>query len=104
LDRRRLVLAPARLPAHAQARRESQHFRDRGQRARKALAPFSAELSSFRLYLDHGTENRLALPWAVGSFNGERDNKTFVRFYVFLEAPAANVLLHLLPQAGASSD
>ena len=27
---------------------------------RKALAPFSAELSSFRLYLDHGAENRLA--------------------------------------------
>jgi hypothetical protein len=69
---------------------------------RKALAPFSAELSSFRLYLDHGAENRLALPWAVGSFNVECDNKTFVRFYDFLETPAANVLLHLLPQAGAS--
>ena len=61
---------------------------------RKALAPFSAELSSFRLYLDHGAENRLALPWAVGSFNVECDNKTFVRFYEFSgdsrrECPAA---------------
>jgi hypothetical protein len=71
---------------------------------RKALAPFSAELSSFRLYLDHGAENRLPLPWAVGVFNVERDNKTFVRFYDFLETPAAHVLLHLLPQAGANSD
>jgi hypothetical protein len=71
---------------------------------RKALAPFSAELSSFRLYLDHGAENRLPLPWAVGAFHVERENKTFVRFDDFLETPAANVLLHLLPQAGAGSD
>jgi hypothetical protein len=71
---------------------------------RAALAPFAAELSSFRLYLDHGTENRLPLPWAVGAFNVERDNKTFVRFYDFLETPAANVLLNFLPHAGASSD
>lgn len=71
---------------------------------RAALAPFSSELSSFRLYLDHGAENRLPLSWAVGSFNVERDNKTFARFYEFLETPAAHVLLNLLPHAGASSD
>jgi hypothetical protein len=71
---------------------------------RKALAPFSAELSSFKLYLDHGAENRLPLSWAVGMFNVERDNKTFVRFYDFLDTPAAHTLLNLLPQAGASSD
>lgn len=71
---------------------------------RKALAPFSAELSGFRLYLDHGAENRLPLSWAVGAFNVEPDNKTFARFYDFLETPAAHVLLHLLPQAGSNSD
>lgn len=71
---------------------------------RKALVPFSAELASFRLYLDHGAENRLSLPWAVGMFNVERENKTFVRFYDFLDTPAAHTLISLLPQAGASSD
>ncbi len=71
---------------------------------RKALAPFSAELSSFRLYLDHGAENRLPLSWAVGAFNVERDNKTYARLYDFLDTPASHALLPLLPQAGASSD
>jgi hypothetical protein len=71
---------------------------------RNALSPFSAELASFRLYLDHGAENRLPLPWAVGMFNVERDSKTFARFYDFLDTPAAHALLNLLPQAGASSD
>lgn len=71
---------------------------------RKALSPFGAELASFRLYLDHGAENRLPLSWAVGSLNVERGNKTFARFYDFLDTPPANVLLNLLPQAGASSD
>jgi hypothetical protein len=71
---------------------------------RKALAPFASELSGFALYLDHGAENRLPLPWAVGSFNVERGNKTFARFYDFLDTPPANVLLNLLPLAGASSD
>ena len=71
---------------------------------RQGLTPFSVELASFRLYLDHGAENRLSLPWAVGMFNVERDNKTFVRFYDFLDTPAAHTLLNLLPQAGASSD
>jgi hypothetical protein len=71
---------------------------------RAALAPFASELASFELYLDHGAENRLPLPWAVGAFNVERDNKTFARFYDFLETPPANVLLNLLPLAGASSD
>jgi hypothetical protein len=71
---------------------------------RAALSPFASELSSFELYLDHGAENRLPLPWAVGAFNVERGNKTFARFYDFLETPPANVLLNLLPLAGASSD
>ena len=71
---------------------------------RKALAPFASELASFELYLDHSAENRLPLPWAVGAFNVESGNKTFARFYDFLETPPANVLLNLLPLAGASSD
>ncbi len=71
---------------------------------RKALSPFAAEIASFRLYLDHGDENRLPLPWAVGAFNVERGNKTYARFYDFLDTPSGNVLLNLLPQAGASSD
>ena len=66
-------------------------------------APFASELASFALYLDHGAENRLPEPWAVGAFNVER-GKTFARFYDFLETPPANVLLNLLPLAGASSD
>jgi hypothetical protein len=71
---------------------------------RAALAPFASELASFELYLDHGAENGLPLPLAVGAFNVERDNKTFARFYDFLETPPASVLLNLLPLAGASSD
>jgi hypothetical protein len=70
---------------------------------RTTLSPFSAEFSSFRIYLDHGAENRLPLPWAVGAFNVER-GKTFGRFYDFLDTPAAHALLNLLPQAGANSD
>jgi fumarate reductase subunit C len=44
------------------------------------------------------------LPCAVGAFTIESGNKTFARFYDFLETPPANVLLNLLPLAGASSD
>lgn len=44
------------------------------------------------------------MPCAVGAFTVESGNKTFARFYDFLETPPANVLLNLLPLAGASSD
>jgi hypothetical protein len=69
---------------------------------RNLLNPFAAELSSFRLYLDQGAENRLPLSWAVGAFYVGHDNHTFARFYEFLGSPAAPVLIPLLP-CGRSS-
>ena len=71
---------------------------------RAMLAPFAAELSSFALYLDYTDENHLPLSWAVGSFNVEHGNHTFMRFYDFLDTVPAHALIPLLPAAGAQSD
>jgi hypothetical protein len=71
---------------------------------RKALAPHVAELSSFALYLDYTDENHLPLTWAVGAFHVERGKHAFMRFYDFLGTVPAQVLVPLLPAAGAQSD
>jgi hypothetical protein len=71
---------------------------------RSTLAPFTAELSSFPLYLDYTHENHLPLPWAVGVFDVTQGKNAFVRFYDFLETAPAHVLIPLLPGAGAQSD
>ena len=71
---------------------------------RAALSPFTAELSSFALYLDYTDENHLPISWAVGSFNVEHGKHTFMRLYNFLETVPAHLLVTLLPQAGAQSD
>ena len=71
---------------------------------RAALAPFAAELTSFALYLDYTDEGKLPFSWAVGAFNVERGKGAFMRFYDFLKAPPAQVLVPLLPAAGAQSD
>jgi hypothetical protein len=71
---------------------------------RAVLSPFTAELSSFALYLDYTDENHLPVSWAVGAFYVERGKNTFMRFYDFLETVPAHVLVTLLPAAGAQSD
>jgi hypothetical protein len=71
---------------------------------RAALAPFAAELTSFALYLDYTDEGKLPVSWAVGAFNVERGKGAFMRFYDFLKTPPAQVLVPLLPAAGAQSD
>lgn len=71
---------------------------------RAALQPFAAELSSFALYLDHTHEGQLPFSWAVGAFNVERGKGAFMRFYNFLDTVPAQVLVPLLPAAGAQSD
>jgi hypothetical protein len=71
---------------------------------RAALSSFAAELTSFALYLDYTDEGKLPFPWAVGVFNVERDKGAFMRFYDFLKTPPAQVLVPLLPAAGAQSD
>jgi hypothetical protein len=71
---------------------------------RAALKPFAAELSSFPLYLDHTREGQLPLSWAVGSLDIERGKHAFMRFYNFLDTVPAQVLVPLLPAAGAQSD
>jgi len=71
---------------------------------RTALSPFAAELTSFALYLDYTDEGKLPFPWAVGALNVERDKGAFMRFYDFLKTPPAQVLVPLLPSAGAQSD
>jgi hypothetical protein len=71
---------------------------------RAVLSPFTAELSSFALYLDYTDENHLPVSWAVGAFYVERGKNTFMRFYDFLETIPAHVLVTLLPAAGAQSD
>ncbi|HET9574601.1 MAG TPA: hypothetical protein VFP29_12850 [Methyloceanibacter sp.] len=71
---------------------------------RAALTPFAAELMSFALYLDYTDEGKLPFPWAVGAFNVERGKGAFMRFYDFLKTPPAQVLVPLLPAAGAQSD
>ena len=71
---------------------------------RAALKPFSVELSSFPLYLDHSNEGQLPLSWAVGSLDTERGKHAFMRFYNFLDTFPAQVLVPLLPAAGAQSD
>jgi hypothetical protein len=71
---------------------------------RSALTPFAAELTSIALYLDYTDEGKLPFPWAVGAFNVERGNGAFMRFYDFLKTPPAQVLVPLLPAAGAQSD
>jgi hypothetical protein len=71
---------------------------------RAALSPHIAELSSFALYLDYTDENHLPLPWAVGAFHVERGKHAFMRFYDFLDTIPAQVLVPLLPAAGAQSD
>ena len=59
---------------------------------RAALSPFTAELASFALYLDHTDQGKLPFPWAVGAFNVERSKGAFMRFYDFLKTPLAQVL------------
>jgi hypothetical protein len=71
---------------------------------RAALKPFTTELSSFPLYLDHTKEGQLPLSWAVGSLDVERGKHAFMRFYDFLDTVPARVLVPLLPAAGAQSD
>ena len=71
---------------------------------RAALKPFKTELSSFPLYLDHTKEGQLPLSWAVGSLDVERGKHAFMRFYGFLDTLPAQVLVPLLPAAGAQSD
>lgn len=71
---------------------------------RATLSPHAAELSSFALYLDYTDENHLPLPWAVGAFHIERSKHAFMRFYDFLNTVPAQVLVPLLPAAGAQSD
>jgi len=71
---------------------------------RAALSPHVAELSSFALYLDYTDENHLPLSWAVGAFHVERGKHAFMRFYDFLGTVPAQVLVPLLPAAGAQSD
>ena len=73
----------------------------RGRRIAQGTCALRRASFELRLYLDHSAENRLPLPWAVGAFNVESGNKTFARFYDFLETPPASVLLNLLPLAGA---
>jgi hypothetical protein len=64
---------------------------------RAALSPFAAELTSF-------PQNHLPLSWAVGAFDIERGKHAFMRFYDFLDTVPAQVLVPLLPAAGAHSD
>ena len=71
---------------------------------RATLAPFAAELSSFPLYLDYTDEGKFPFSWAVGAFNVERGKNAFMRFYDFLDTVPAQVLIPLLPAAGAQSD
>lgn len=71
---------------------------------RAALSPHSADLSSFALYLDYTDENHLPLSWAVGALHIERGKHAFMRFYDFLDTVPAQVLVPLLPAAGAQSD
>ena len=71
---------------------------------RAVLSPFTAELSSFALYLDYTDENHLPLSWAVGAFYVDREKHAFMRFYDFLESVPAHALVPLLPAAGAQSD
>lgn len=71
---------------------------------RAALSPFAAELASFALCLDYTDEGTLPFTWAVGAFNVERGKGAFMRFYDFLKTPPAQVLVPLLPDAGAQSD
>jgi hypothetical protein len=71
---------------------------------RAALSPFAAELASFALYLVYTDEGKLPFTWAVGAFNVERGKGAFMRFYDFLKTPPAQVLVPLLPVAGAQSD
>jgi hypothetical protein len=67
-----------------------------------AVSPFTAELASFALYIDYTDQGKLPFPWAVGAF--ERSKGAFMRFYDFLQTPPAQVLVPLLPAAGAQSD
>lgn len=71
---------------------------------RAALTPFAAELASFALYLDYTDEGKLPFSWAVGAFYVEQSKHAFMRFYDFLKTPPAQVLVPLLPAAGAQSD
>jgi hypothetical protein len=71
---------------------------------RAMLTPFAAELMSFALYLDYTDEGKLPFSWAVGAFYVESGKHTFMRFYDFLKTPPAQVLVPLLPAAGAQSD
>ena len=71
---------------------------------RAALQPFAAELTSFPLYLDYTDEGKLPFSWAVGAFNVERGKQAFMRFYDFLDTIPAQMLVPLLPAAGAQSD
>ena len=71
---------------------------------RAALSPFDAELSSFALYLDYTDEGKLPFPWAVGAFHVEHCKGAYMRFYDVLKSPPAQVLVPLLPAAGAQSD
>ncbi|MGZ8417823.1 MAG: hypothetical protein ACXWVQ_12735, partial [Methyloceanibacter sp.] len=48
--------------------------------------------------------NHLPLPWAVGAFHVERGKHAFMRVYDFLDTVSAQVLVPLLPAAGAQSD
>jgi hypothetical protein len=71
---------------------------------RATLALFAADLTSFPLYLDYTDENHLLLSWAVGAFHVERGKHAFMRFYDFLDTVPAQVMVPLLPSAGAQSD
>jgi hypothetical protein len=71
---------------------------------RATLSPHIAELSSFALYLDYTDENHIPLSWAVGGFHVDRGEHAFMRFYDFLDTVPAQVLVPLLPAAGAQSD
>ena len=44
------------------------------------------------------------MSWAVGAFYVEQGKNAFMRFYDFLESVPAQVLVPLLPAAGAQSD
>jgi hypothetical protein len=71
---------------------------------RAALSPFATELTSFALYLDYTDEGKLPFSWAVGAFYVDREKGAYIRFYDFLRTPPAQVLVPLLPAAGAQSD
>jgi hypothetical protein len=71
---------------------------------RAMLTPFASELTSFALYLDYTDEGKLPFSWAVGAFYVDREKHAFMRFYDFLKTPPAQVLVPLLPAAGAQSD